>query len=415
MALGVLAITGCEPVFVSELRQVGLSSGGLFRDLVGSTAGPAPVLAGSRYCPTITGYFDEDDTFEDHPSLSECFSIIGTMAARTDGDDCVIFADEGRASVGLLPTACPVAGFVDDELLFDVVSADNAELRYDPILLRAAINDSVAVDLPPNAMPDPDQPIVVAANTTVLLPASLHDSRNGEILSWVHESLNMVALDGEPELLPIVDNDPGLAEALEDFPVIRVRMSLGDRIELRYLASGSEFVSPPIEASAARDAASMELVAFFDPQVDVPVAIHAIIEDTQGRRVVGAPVNWRLIGDGVVASEPDILARDVLDLDATCIGTAQTGTITATYGNLRAQAVLRWSCSSLADEPWPAAEPDAIDDDDADSSDGGFDDPLLGCACNNSSAPPSIGGALALLMLPLLRRRRRERSLQSRH
>jgi MYXO-CTERM domain-containing protein len=213
--------------------------------------------------------------------------------------------------------------------------------------------------------------------------------------AWNHDAFEIVAREGTPEVLPVVD-DPELAEGLSYLPVGRVRTHEGDAVELVYQASGHRFVSAPIVTSRADEAASLELVAFYDTQVDEPATVHAIVTDSAGRRVVGAPIEWTLSA-GLREGEEDVLSRDVLEIDGGCDVEARHAIVEASYGDLHADLDLQWTCARR--DP----DLDLFEDDEGVAE----DDPLLGCSCR--STPSSGGGPLLLVIAGALAWRRRAR------
>jgi MYXO-CTERM domain-containing protein len=181
------------------------------------------------------------------------------------------------------------------------------------------------------------------------------------------------------------------------FPELHGAMAVGESFTSSVTILGSSFPLPVVRAVPVQSIQTLELIPIYgagNPEREwgPPNGVLAITRDGEGRRIVGAPVEYELTA-GKLSFGPD---SDTLYLGDVCrrppdAPTARTASIAASLGELEASVDLEWI--ALPDDQYL---PDA--------------ECVASCACTSANPGESTPGLLALFGLGLVLRLRRRSS-----
>lgn len=178
------------------------------------------------------------------------------------------------------------------------------------------------------------------------------------------------------------------------FAELNGSLGAGEAFSASVTILGSSFPLPDVQAVPLDAIRSLELVPIYDRgdaqrEWGRPAGLIAITRDGEGRRVIGAPVEFELT-DGHLGVA--LIESDTLLLEDTCrrtpsAPTARTASITATLGELQASVDLEWV---------------ALPEDRHDPGDAC----VQACTCTSAPSGESTPGLLALFGLGVWLRRR---------
>lgn len=384
-------LAGCDqPTYVSEQGQLGIDDADLVVPAVYDREAPAEVVAGTRMCPDLAGWYADDGDYQTSPEqgdgdddwLRGCFTL-GSQGASSVPEGCFAFDDPGPAAITFTPRACqavPDADFVDDRLAIVVHDLARIELRYDDIMRWLGESASPGpADAFPAVPPEPAAGMRVIADNHLRLDLRPFD---GEVaLAYGGAAL---ALTG-PQVPASTGVPPGS---------ITTTPALGDAFAATLALASGTLTGPDIVVVEASEARSLTLAVAYAPCEDcdegytTPLLAVPLVADAAGNRLHGADVSWSSdnpdLGFAVdEAGRVDEGPNDVVTIDACRMrdGKRHEATLSAQFEGLTATAVVRYDCS----EP-------------ASSS---------GCACDLSDDRPTITPLLAGLVLAWFGRRRR--------
>jgi MYXO-CTERM domain-containing protein len=157
--------------------------------------------------------------------------------------------------------------------------------------------------------------------------------------------------DGEHELVVPAHYDdlrPRDSEGIIS-QVLKGTMRTGDSFAASVTILGTSFSLPPVHAVPVESVASLELVPLYiegddEREWGVPAGVLAITRDAEGRRIVGAPVEFEVTPGWISASRD---GNDALIIEGVCretptAPTPRQATVTASLGSLETTADLEW-------------------------------------------------------------------------
>lgn len=396
--------------FLSSSTRWRLSSDELVADVCEHVEGREHMVAGARWCPTLS-------TTDGSPEVAldadlECYDIsLGGPATLTDG--CLEFTAAGAVQLKLTrdPVACePPKNTKDEEVTFNLRVAAPADIRGElsPHVDRQAIAGLTAQEgraFPPDITPlrDATTTKIVAGGASTL---AINLWSGEDPVAWPsgQATVQATAIRGEPPLLAL----DGLA--------VTVTAPAGSEAELELVIADRPIPLGRIVAVDPSELRELDVViAFWNAD---PAGARAVIRDGDGDLVYGAPVAWEVedgafplsppITEGVDADYVQFVDDDMnLNLEEylpicykpPLFGTSEyTGRITASFAGLSDTAEFTWKSSAPENGYDHTLDP-------APSCEGpGFGE---GCGCTTSPRSGDALGLAALLLLAARRRRRR--------
>jgi MYXO-CTERM domain-containing protein len=387
-----LASFGCDPPEVSDENQY-LVNPGLMKPL-GSHS--HHVLVGSTFRFEVVSVVEGEVDGDGGGLLCASRSGSGVVVELEEGEFVVEGMGNGTVELADPGISCPANTDILAELgpdRWSVIGVDPADVvgRWAYYWPDSKILDYSMSPGPRGVFPDIlgrplDELRVVADEPFFAWPALVLPNSSEEIaVRWGYDDQYELNLPAHYDhLRPPVDDGWQLEGTLRT----------GESFESSVTILGRPFPLPPVRAVPVESIASLELVPVYypgDPQREwgPPIGVVAITRDSEGRRIVGAPVEFELT-QGRLAIGAD---RDSLSLADTCrrapeSPTARVATVFASLGQLEASVNLEWIALPSEDEFDPP--PECVD----------------ACACTTPSEPTP--GLLAMLGLGLwLRVRRR--------
>ena len=188
---------------------------------------------------------------------------------------------------------------------------------------------------------------------------------------------------------------------------LRGQLDAGDQVDASLVIGEVPVALPRLEAVALDQITQIELVPVYQRERSdarpwgSPLGVVAITRDTQGQRILGAPIEWTLTRGKLAMNTfedpsrtPDVLGVADLCRARPIVQAQRSATIEARIGDLATSIELDWI----------ALHADDIDPDNTKCE-------SAGCDCSASGEPiDSLAALLALLGLGLLRRRQTPRA-----
>src|SRR5262249_32646196 len=147
-------------------------------------------------------------------------------------------------------------------------------------------------------------PFHVAAGGSLHLPVVLTAPAFADPIAWnANQVLVNVVTTGGPEA--------SVGAAVPGW--VTITPDVGTEAEVRVSAAGQSWLAGTVQG-VALDVGSIELVAAYvaDGDENVPLAARAVVRDSSGGLLYGAPVQWKVV-TGALAVEPggaDLPGRD---------------------------------------------------------------------------------------------------------
>ena len=281
--------------------------------------------------------------------------------------------------------------------------------NYEALALRVASPGGIGAW--PEDLGLPIERLLVAAGGGFSAIPVLLDPGGGERASvrWADADARLVVDERYAPLVPTLADDQDGEE--KPGTTITGRLPAGERIPVDFELLGATFEMAPVESLPLEQIASLELVAGYEtvPTTDrarewgQPSGVLAIARDSEGRRILGAPVDWQLTRGKLHVSTLTAPSEFVMLADS-CRRLPRrpqdrAATVEASVGDLVASIDLEWVALSTDPPPDP-------------------DDPNChgtSCACStpDADAPGQVLAAFALLALAVRRRQRRHASPRS--
>jgi MYXO-CTERM domain-containing protein len=390
-----LASFGCDPPEVSDENQY-LVNPGLMKPL-GSHS--HHVLVGSTFRFHVVSVVEHEGEVDEENGgglLCATRSGSGVVVEPEEGEFVVEGVGNGTVELADPGVACPANTDILAELgpdRWSVIGVDPADVvgRWAYHWPDSDILDYSLSPGPRGVFPDVlgrplDELRVVADEPFSAWPALVLPNSSEEIaVRWGYDDQYELNLPAHYDHLR-----PPVSDGWQLEGTLRA----GESFESNVTILGGSFPLPLVHAVPVEAIASLELVPVYypgDPQREwgPPIGVVAITRDSEGRRVVGAPVEFELTQGRLAIGA----VQDTLSIVDTCrrapeSPTARVATIVASLGELEASVDLEW-----------IALP----------SEGEFDPPpecVGACACTSTNPRESTPGLLALFGLGLWLRRR---------
>lgn len=407
--LAVLALAGCDDrTDTSDAQQYHLYVG-----LQRHSPASRHVLVGSEFDVGVVELAVEGELDKDGGGLG-CATLSGSGVISEIDDDRfrVDAAGAGAIEIADPGDSCPA----NDDILAELgpdrwsvtgVTADQAVARWSHSV-DAAILGYFKSPGPRAVFPDAlgrplDELLVVAdADFTAEPMLTLGDDVDAPEVRFADPDDLLEVPAHYDELRPTYENPEGTRRGAS----LEGRLRAGEGFDAHVTILGTRYALPPTRALPVEAITSLELVPFYDEgdaqrEWGLPFGVIAITRDGDGRRVIGAPVEFELTRGNLEVSPFQIsdesTLRDLIILGDTCrdapnAPTLRSATIEASLGELQTSVDLDWIALP--------SDPGSRNSDDSNCARG---------ACECSSTPAdghSWLGLLALLALGMHLRRR---------
>ncbi len=418
-----LLACGYQPGFDSEGGQVHFHDPGLWTGLglLGDVfANEGPLVAGTRFCPTLTPTTRErerpngsTEQVELPADYLDCFDLTVLGPVELDGQ-CFVLEGAGQLHWDIAAQSCSWTGDpdfapVDDQVTVEIAGPDELQAS-----LQAAAEE-VAEELflpgpdgwPEDARPGPDARIGVVAGAQVGFPVVL-ETAAGDRAAFAWGGLlegDEPALDATGGWLRVNNLSGDLPEIVhEDDGQVALIPSPDSETVLSLELDGHSWTAATLET--VTEAASLELVVAWS---GAPAAARAVIRTDDGMLVYGAPVQWTVTGP-LLLEDPQESWGDawfpgadytLFQLDEAQLPLSEdpfpvSATLTASWAGLSQTVELEWLQAPTAE-----AEPEDWEEDDW-----GDEVRPIDCSCDLPGPPPLLPFMLLLPALPVLRRGR---------
>lgn len=293
-----LSLTACVPVESSDLGQYQLHVNLI--DQLGLDS--HRVLVGTSF--TVTAAF--------HNPACEVTSTTGVLSKTGSKGYSVDAAGAGTIEFAAPEDPCP-------ELLPDRWSAIGvapaaATGRWlptaDSVLMSALASPGPAGSFPDAIGRPLEHGLVAVAGQFALLPVLVDQSADERAeVRWSESDAVLVA--------PYEYQWPTTHTSYPS-PVLGGRLHAGESLAPRLMISADEFELPPVKAVPIEEAVELQLVAVYERSHEPerewgrPAGIIAIALDSDGHRIVGAPVEWSVTRGNVEVGGDPYLGDDVL-------------------------------------------------------------------------------------------------------
>jgi MYXO-CTERM domain-containing protein len=394
-----LASFGCDPLEATDENQY-LVDITLDRPF-GSDS--RSVLVGSTFQLHVQGVSGPGEVDEDAGGLGcATRSGSGVVVELEDGEFVVEAVGDGAVELADPGISCPANTDILAELgpdRWSLIGIDPTDAigRWahptDATILAWSMSPG-----PRGAFPDslgrPIDDLRVAADSEFSLSPGLVRASNEDVeIRWQDPDSELLVPAHYDELRPRTDEG-------EVQQSLRGTLRAGESFETSVTILGTSFALPAVHSVPVESIASLELVPVYqpgDPQREwgPPNGVLAITRDGEGRRVVGAPIEFQVRqGRLSVGHEgSDALFIEDICRRAPAAPTARSATIVATLGQLESSVDLEWIAvprESDSFDPPPTCEG--------------------ACTCTSTTPGESTPGWLALFGLGTwLRLRRRSR------
>jgi len=417
---GVVALAvvmcGCPSYeFMSEGEHWTFTTEELATDAYGGFDNSTAVLAGSEICAVAA--YDQAIPDGHHVAdvVDECFEPSVEGPATYDWLDatlCIRLEEAGEVTWALDPAECEAtaSGFepLADRVVFQVAdrSTVTAEIQqwveeYAEESLKPASGT-----FPTDWMVPAGEPMRLVAGQRVNLFVQLL-GEDGEPVAW-REGEGVLSARTTSGTLEQADEylSPGW---------IGLTLEPGAEAELVLSHGDDEWIAGTVTGVDAGDAATLEVVAALLGDDDAgslsdPMGARAVVRDSDGNLLLGAPVEWVLEdGDLVLAPGPDpdgesldyLPGADYLHVEDICIAPEdnfgeRTATFSARLGTLSDSVTLTWIHAS------EAGEPDASWEKDSRCQSAAQD----GCSCSAAGASSRVATLPLMGLLAFVLRRR---------
>lgn len=348
-----LALLACDPPEHSDANKY------LVRPNLRAPLGTdsRAVLVGSTFTFDVEGLVDDANEIDPDQGGLNCVSLTAAGAlVETDGAFRVDGVGPGAVLLGDPALNCPantdaLATLGPDQWSIEGLAATEVSARwaYKPETDALAFSTSPG----PRASFPPDfgAPLttlrVVAGGHFVARPALVEREGEGEV-RWSADDARLRLPPRYDELRPTYefpDEPTTRGEFLDG------RLVVGDAFTAAFELLDEVFTLPRVETTSVESITRMELVEIYwagDARREwgEPAGVLAMTYDGSGRRIVGAPVEFRLTR-GRLALNQDESGADVLGLADLCHGpidapTRRAATIEAVLGDLVARVELEW-------------------------------------------------------------------------
>lgn len=393
------ALVGCYSGFDTEGGQLHLDPSGVSVD-GGLIPNETPLLEGTEVCAAIS-CSSSDATCPGEIHIASCFDQ-SAEGGSISGDNCVTADSAGTLVWHFDPIADVAACSADpstytpepDSVSFEVLAAADVTAILDQYAERYAEASLVpaAGAFPEDWTVPHGEPFRVVDGGVLQLPIMFERDSDGTFVAVNETSfeVEVVTLEGEEPDVTVLDP---LWIAVTPVP--------GGTSEVQITNGTDEWVAGTVVGVPA-DVASIEVVVALGNDGDgtpSPAAARAVLRDSSGTLLYGAPVEWALTdGDILVALDDVLPGPDYVALGDVCVAPrkfvpeTRTATLEASFAGVRSSATFEWVAAPSTDGFVPdtacANEPTSSVED--------------GCTCNQGGAP-WLG--LAAFVSALARRR----------
>jgi len=319
------------------------------------------VLAGTRYCPVFSEWFDEEGGHsqsgdDEHDGLGECFTTSLNGPGTLGADGCIGFEDVGEVVWELQPQDCELARdagitFAPDRVRFGSVAAEDVAAIVSPwreCYALEALEPDPADAYADAWVPEIEMPVLVAAEGPFELEVMLAGSDACDEVGW---SMRGASIDGDTAGAQI---DPG-----ETARALTVTVDEDAVLDLVLQLPGiGDFPVSRIQGVAPEDVTTLQVVALYERDGDarLPLAVRGIARDEDGSLVRAAPIEWSLEAGQILLTDEDFgpeyaLAQDVC-MEPDADEEERHATVKARLGDLEASIDLTWTPAPASGEPF---------------------------------------------------------------
>ncbi len=405
-----VAAVGCQAQFHSEQGQWAFEDAALVSEPHTGFGDGQSVVEDTLVCASPHWQGEEIEGWDAQALFDGCVEQAlsdGGVFVDEDGQTCVLLEEPGEVAWAFEPSDCGAeldeGVLVADRVVFEVVALGETSASVDQWPERKALD---GLELEPAG--SLDEALLVAEGEAfrllegveVYLFLRLWDEGRGQPAAWRagDGAVRVDVVEGEVQVLES-GLDPGW-----------VGLILGPEAEaeLALEVQGRSIVAGTVQAAAADELVSLDLVAGFIPHGEqagerTPWAARAVLRDGDGRPVFGAPVDWTSTGVPL-ALEPGphsglrFPGGDYAWVEDSCTPPAERigerrASLGASYGELEDSLELSWTVT----EEMVDLEGDWSADERCDGGCGG---------CASGDAGGGVTGLLGLLGLALGLRRR---------
>ena len=342
---------------------------------------PFAVLEGTQLCKADPrcGPCDEDPPICESVALA----IEGTTP---DASGCHIAELGAPLTLDFTPQACTTP-MPAESLVLDTVALAAVSARFDPDTTQPDETNDPSFPIVSQGAVLPDRsayvPLQLLADTGVKIGVQLVEG-GGRIVGWNPSQ-------GALELQPITAPSPTVSDAL---PELTLTATSGARASAAFKLAGQDLPLADVLGVGPEAVQELKISALFYDGADgqYPVQVEAQARDADGKQILGVPIEWRILSGNLVIdlgedNKPAAAAGLLECLERHPEGDTRSGTIEASYGDLRATLDVTWKAYTGPETNMNAG---ACDEG--------------GCGCRSDASGGWAGLGLALLML---RRRRR--------
>ncbi len=369
-----------------------------------------PLLVGTRWCPETMCELPSSICYPEE-TLFDCHEASVTGPAEVDGT-CLRVTGAGAIVWQFLATPCdrpeskPLLDPDDEEVHLRGVTADEVQGTILPFFDREG-SVLVSADRSPGTIPTPadDEPLKLVADAPVHLAINLH-ATDGRLVAWNHAAAEIVYTQTTgPTPMVVINPDAS----------IDVTMAKGSASTLALAYAGHQIPLRRLEAVAVDDLQQIEVLVGFQMSEagTYPTAARAIVRDSAGDLVYGAPVTWSVTAGSfpltyLIADKNLDYSRLTDEGGLGCfvyprVGTREyTGGIAASFAGLRDEVLFNFTAA--ADEKPGLLSSSYIS---PNCSGPGYG---RGCGCQTSARGPDALAALALLLFATRRRRKHQQT-----
>lgn len=388
LATGLTA--GCTPSLPSDADVVSVTFPGT-HDIDDRLVAP-----GAHLCP------DEVTDLATSSTVDQCYTFGGALEVWDATNGCLSGSAPGAASLLLTAVPCEVDGAAftaeDDTLTVEIVDPASLTASVHWLEEDALLPDiSLAVPIPTGTFPADGEPLRVASYSTMALTPELRRSVDDERVGW-----------SEDQLSAMVDG-PAVHASLDDGGRIRIEVADGANADVSVTLTGAgTWLLTHIEADPGPYTLESVYSAVLagDDGHSQPMGARAVVRNSAGDLVFGAPVTWSSdvlsVSAGVDAGLPSADYAGLADecRDPNALSGEQRATLTASLDDQSISAEVAWNPAPGDGDVWTA--PDGCEDENSNDK----LTPSCGCAAGRGDEG-ALGVILALGLVALGRRGRR--------